>query len=184
MSDSEERIVLMEMHADKVEQLRQLRTTCAEKDAEIARLIAALEFERDPCRRAVSKDGRCEHEARATAAEQRRRSTSAPWENCNCKHTRWQNVGGRFVCECGAPKGGAPSTPSPDSPPMTPQIAAEMAMAEVLAADDIVNVLTKRFARGYPGSGLSMSCMEAHALLDVLRRPSTPSPAPSAEGEP
>jgi hypothetical protein len=44
--------------------------TCAEKDAEIARLIAALEFERDPCRRAVSKDGRCEHEARATAAEQ------------------------------------------------------------------------------------------------------------------
>jgi hypothetical protein len=46
--------------------------TCAEKDAEIARLIAALEFERDPCRRAVSKDGRCEHEARATAAEQER----------------------------------------------------------------------------------------------------------------
>jgi hypothetical protein len=37
MSDSEERIVLMEMHADKVEQLRQLRATCAEKAAELSR---------------------------------------------------------------------------------------------------------------------------------------------------
>jgi hypothetical protein len=66
-----------EQHAKRVNELADADhkaampcPACAEKDAEIARLIAALEFERDPCRRAVSKDGRCEHEARATAAEE------------------------------------------------------------------------------------------------------------------
>jgi hypothetical protein len=84
MSDSEERIVLMEMHADKVEQLRQLRTTCAEKDAEIERLNQKFVEEHmllvDAEARATELDTLMRHwkgehdamEARATTAEQER----------------------------------------------------------------------------------------------------------------
>jgi hypothetical protein len=63
----------------------------------------------------------------------------------------------------------ATAPPSPQFDDSTP---IEVQMGEVVAVtpDTISDVLTKRFAGGAPGSGLTMSVHEAHALMALLHK--------------